>query len=80
MCHCVGARPHHRHRPLQQFNELGQFVPTGFANGIITRDRTASRPRLVQFNPAVDANEAFGLWKDRGVDGLAYQALMRDEW
>jgi predicted transcriptional regulator len=22
----------------------------------------------------------FGLWKDRGEDGLAYQKRMRDEW
>lgn len=35
---------------------------------------------LAHFNPPVDASEAFGLWKDRGVDGLAYQAQMRDEW
>ncbi len=29
---------------------------------------------------ANDANAAFGLWKDRGVDGLAYQEQMRSEW
>ena len=23
---------------------------------------------------------AFGLWKGRGVDGLAYQDALRDEW
>ena len=23
---------------------------------------------------------AFGIWKDRGEDGLAYQQRMRDEW
>ncbi len=24
--------------------------------------------------------EAFGLWKDRGVDGVSYQQSLRDEW
>jgi hypothetical protein len=27
-----------------------------------------------------DAAEAFGLWKDRKVDGLAYQEQVRSEW
>lgn len=26
------------------------------------------------------AAEAFGLWKDRQVDGLAYQDTLRSEW
>ncbi len=26
------------------------------------------------------AAEAFGLWKDRKVDGLAYQEQVRSEW
>lgn len=28
----------------------------------------------------VGAVEAFGLWKDRNVDGLAYQERARSEW
>jgi hypothetical protein len=24
--------------------------------------------------------EAFGLWKDRGTDGVAYQQALRGEW
>ena len=24
--------------------------------------------------------EAFGLWRERGLDGLAYQQALRDEW
>jgi metal-responsive CopG/Arc/MetJ family transcriptional regulator len=27
-----------------------------------------------------DRSEAFGLWGDRKVDGLAYQEEIRDEW
>jgi len=26
------------------------------------------------------AEEAFGLWRDRSEDGLAYQRRLRDEW
>ena len=26
------------------------------------------------------AEAAFGLWKGRGVDGVAYQAALRSEW
>jgi hypothetical protein len=35
---------------------------------------------LAQFKPAEDGDEAFGLWKDAGVDGLTYQSRLRDEW
>jgi hypothetical protein len=35
---------------------------------------------LEQFKPSEDVTEAFGLWKDAGVDGLVYQKQMRDEW
>jgi hypothetical protein len=27
-----------------------------------------------------DAGDAFGLWRDRDEDGLAYQARLRAEW
>jgi metal-responsive CopG/Arc/MetJ family transcriptional regulator len=27
-----------------------------------------------------DATAAFGLWKDRPVDGMAYQQKVREEW
>ncbi len=30
--------------------------------------------------PANALDEAFGLWGDRTIDGLAYQQRMRDEW
>ena len=29
---------------------------------------------------APSADEAFGLWRRRGVDGLAYQRRLRREW
>lgn len=31
-------------------------------------------------NAAEGWQEAFGLWRERGVDGLAYQQALRDEW
>ncbi len=27
-----------------------------------------------------DLGRAFGLWRERNVDGLAYQQALRDEW
>lgn len=27
-----------------------------------------------------DARRAFGLWRDRPVDGVAYERALRDEW
>ena len=27
-----------------------------------------------------DPREAFGLWRDRGEDGIAYQERLRGEW
>ncbi|HBS25959.1 MAG TPA: CopG family transcriptional regulator [Gammaproteobacteria bacterium] len=28
----------------------------------------------------VDTDDAFGLWKNREIDGLTYQDRIRDEW
>lgn len=50
-------------------------------------ERRASRAALVR--EAVrdylernrrDPREAFGLWRDRDEDGIAYQVRLRDEW
>jgi metal-responsive CopG/Arc/MetJ family transcriptional regulator len=35
---------------------------------------------LEKFKPADKSEEAFGLWEDRKVDGLAYQTRLREEW
>jgi metal-responsive CopG/Arc/MetJ family transcriptional regulator len=42
--------------------------------------RQAVSMYLMQFKPATEASGAFGLWQSRGMDGLAYQAKLRDEW
>ena len=34
----------------------------------------------VQEKRASGPDEAFGLWRGRGVDGLAYEAHLRAEW
>ena len=34
----------------------------------------------VKGKQADEQDEAFGLWKDRDEDGLAYQQRLRDEW
>ncbi|MGS0891510.1 ribbon-helix-helix protein, CopG family [Burkholderia stagnalis] len=48
------------------------------------------RPRAAIIRDAIDAyieqhkrshaDHAFGLWKDRAVDGLTYQQTLRSEW
>lgn len=35
---------------------------------------------LIAQDAPCDRSEAFGLWGDRKVDGLAYQEAIRDEW
>ena len=34
----------------------------------------------VRQQQTADANQAFGLWRARGVDGLAYERRVRREW
>ncbi|TCW85198.1 CopG family transcriptional regulator [Burkholderia sp. SRS-46] len=51
---------------------------------------TEHRPRAAIIRDAIDAyisqhkrpltDDVFGLWKDRAVDGLAYQEELRSEW
>ncbi|WP_423381565.1 CopG family transcriptional regulator [Burkholderia sp. LMG 32019] len=51
---------------------------------------TQHRPRAAIIRDAIDAyialhkhrlaDDAFGLWKDRKIDGLAYQEELRAEW
>ncbi|MBB2720233.1 UNVERIFIED_ORG: putative transcriptional regulator [Rhizobium etli] len=41
--------------------------------------RKAINDFLARNNAGVEA-EAFGLWGDRKIDGLAYQENMRSEW
>lgn len=35
---------------------------------------------IEKFKPADNPEEAFGLWKTRETDGLAYQTRLREEW
>ena len=42
--------------------------------------RQAVGAYLDKIRPADTADDAFGLWKDKKVDGLAYQKKLRDEW
>ncbi|AFQ50913.1 ribbon-helix-helix protein, CopG family [Burkholderia cepacia] len=51
---------------------------------------TEQRPRAAIIRDAIDAyiaqhkrshaDNVFGLWKDRVVDGLTYQEALRSEW
>lgn len=35
---------------------------------------------LEKFRPVEPSEKAFGAWKDKKVDGLAYQQRLREEW
>ncbi len=61
---------------LQSLDVLSQSQHVSRAELI----RQAVSMYLAQFKPVENADEAFGLWKDAGVDGLAYQAKLREEW
>jgi len=42
--------------------------------------RQAVSQYLEKFRPEDVPDLAFGLWRDKTEDGLAYQQRMRDEW
>lgn len=42
--------------------------------------RQAVGAYLEKVRPAGNSDEAFGLWKNKKIDGLAYQKKLRDEW
>lgn len=42
--------------------------------------RQAVSSYLEKYKPADVTEEAFGLWKTRKMDGLAYQTRLREEW
>ena len=53
----------------------------------LSRSRKTSRAKLIRQAVAgylaqnrVGIEDSFGLWKDRGMDGLEYQDRLREEW
>jgi metal-responsive CopG/Arc/MetJ family transcriptional regulator len=42
--------------------------------------RQAVSAYLEKIRPADNSDDAFGLWKDKKIDGLAYQKKLRNEW
>ncbi|HXE08178.1 MAG TPA: ribbon-helix-helix protein, CopG family [Acidobacteriaceae bacterium] len=59
---------------LEELNELSRSRKTSRAQLI----RLAVKGFLAQNRPGFD--EAFGMWKDRSEDGVAYQERLRSEW
>ena len=59
---------------LKQLNELSRARKTSRTQLI----RLAVTGFLTQNRAGVE--DSFGLWKDRGGDGVAYQDRMRGEW
>lgn len=41
---------------------------------------TAAVQKYLDQSPPADAAPAFGLWRERAVDGLTYQRSLRSEW
>ncbi|RQX84736.1 CopG family transcriptional regulator [Burkholderia anthina] len=62
----------------------------GQLNALAVIVETQHRPRAAIIRDAIDAyialnkhrlaDDVFGLWKDRTIDGLAYQEELRSEW
>lgn len=54
----------------------------------LARQRGASRAsvvreaidRFLQATAPKEPSAAFGIWRDRGVEGLEYERRLRDEW
>lgn len=42
--------------------------------------RQAVAMYIEKFRPEERSEEAFGLWKAKKIDGLAYQEKLREEW
>jgi hypothetical protein len=61
-------------RELQQLTALSRSRKTSRAELI----RQAVTGYLAQNRAGIE--DSFGLWQDRGVDGLEYQDRLRDEW
>jgi metal-responsive CopG/Arc/MetJ family transcriptional regulator len=59
---------------LEELNELSRSRKTSRAQLI----RLAVKGFLAQNRPGMQ--EAFGLWKERREDGIAYQDRLRSEW
>ncbi|HWG18843.1 MAG TPA: ribbon-helix-helix protein, CopG family [Acidobacteriaceae bacterium] len=59
---------------LEELNELSRARKTSRTQLI----RLAVKGYLAENRPGL--KESFGLWKDRGEDGLAYQERLRREW
>ncbi|MCA8271232.1 ribbon-helix-helix protein, CopG family [Burkholderia sp. AU30280] len=65
-------------------------LPDGQLDELAAIVETEHRPRAAIIRDAISAyialhkrplaDDVFGLWKDRKVDGLAYQEEMRSEW
>lgn len=64
--------------PDKQVRELARLsAATKRPRAALIRDAVASYiARLKQTN----ADDAFGLWGDREIDGLEYQQKLRSEW
>ncbi|PJI48689.1 MAG: CopG family transcriptional regulator [Pseudomonas sp.] len=60
---------------LERLNDISERQQQSRASVI----REAIAEYLVNHAQA-DAADAFGLWKDHEVDGLAYQKKVREEW
>ena len=61
-----------------QLDELAAIVETEHRpRAAIIRDAIAA---YIALHKRPLADDVFGLWKDRTVDGLAYQEEMRSEW
>jgi hypothetical protein len=63
---------------LEDLNHLASALDTSRA--ALIREAVATFVAARSEELKQPAPDVFGLWKDRGVDGLAYEQELRNEW
>lgn len=65
-------------KQLEDLNHLASALDTSRA--ALIREAVATFVAAKSKELKHPAPDVFGLWKDRGVDGLAYEQELRNEW
>ncbi|MBI3958361.1 MAG: CopG family transcriptional regulator [Chloroflexi bacterium] len=64
--------------PQEQIDALDRLQGSERSRAALIREAVALY--LAQHPANFDELPAFGIWRGRGVDGLAYEDALRDEW
>ncbi len=64
--------------PQEQIEALDRLRGSARSRAALIREAVAIY--LVQQPTTFDSLPAFGIWRNRRVDSLAYESTLRDEW